>query len=265
VLTAGADIPYGVPLMSSRLRDRAALYRDTGLVAVAGLAVVAYATFTPPVAGREVFAWLEPLAALQGDLPQYYWRFLMSLLLLGIVPFVSALLAGERPRDLGLAVPRRVAPAWVWVVVAAGSVAVAVIGAYGRETSSYYPYSKTLLRIVADRGFGAFALHALLYFTMFYLPWELLFRGILVFPLLRFGAGGSPAVLLFLASVQAVPSGLLHIGHPAVESLGSVFFGIAAGYLAMRSRSILPSLAIHAGIGILQDLILALRFTGFLP
>jgi hypothetical protein len=258
-------IPYGVHLMSSSLRDRVALHRDTALVVVAGLAVVGYAALTPPAAGPEVFAWFPHLVTLEGDLPQYLWRFMMSLLLLGVVPFGAALILGERPRDLGLAVPRKVGPTWAWVLMAVGSVASAAIGAHDPAMARYYPYSKTLLQLIAHRGLGPFWLHALLYVVMYYIPWEIFFRGLLLFPVVRLGGDAAPSVLICLASLQAIPSGLLHIGHPAVESLGSVLFGVGAGYVALRSGSILPGLAVHAGIGVLQDLFLALRHTGVLP
>jgi hypothetical protein len=240
-------------------------YRELVPILVAGVGAVGYASLTPPAAGREVFSWLPDVAALAGDLPDYIWRFLVSFVLLGVIPLAGAILAGERPGELGLRRPGRVAPVWVWILVAVAAVAVAVTGAYAPGTSTYYPYSKTLLERVASGGYGFFALHVVLYLVLYYLPWELLFRGLLVFPVIRLAGAAPRSALICLASVQAIPSALLHVGHPPLESLGAVGFGVAAGYLAVRSGSILPGFAIHAGIGVLQDVVLMLRSIGVLP
>lgn len=240
-------------------------YRDLATLLAAGVGVVAYSYAVSPQVGSEVHAWIGLDAALDGDLPQYVWRFAMSFLLLGLVPFSTALLLGHRPRDLGLRAPRSMGPGWIWPLVAGGSVLVAAIGAYDPSMSAYYPYSKTLLERISSRGFAVFGLHALLYIVLFYVPWELVFRGILVFPVLRAAGTTDAGALLLLASLQAVPSALSHVGHPALESFGSLGFGVAAGYLALRTGSILPGLAVHAGVGVIQDLLLAFRFVGILP
>jgi membrane protease YdiL (CAAX protease family) len=251
--------------MARGVRETARQYRELVCFAIAGVGLVGYASVTPPAAGPEVFAWLKPLATMTGDFPQYAWRFCASFLLLGLLPLAGALAVGEKPRDLGLSWPRSVTTWWVWALVAVVSLGIAVAGAYTPVTAAYYPYSKSLLQRIAERGFGVFGLHAALYLLLYYLPWELLFRGILVFPVLRLAGNAEPSALICLASLQSVPSALLHFGHPPVESLGAVAFGVAAGYMTYRSRSILPALFIHAGVGIVQDLLLALRFVGALP
>jgi membrane protease YdiL (CAAX protease family) len=110
-----------------------------------------------------------------------------------------------------------------------------------------------------------------------------LFRGILVFPLLRLlEAGGSgtsrrqgaageagfrsgSAALLAVACLQALPSTLLHFGHPWSETLAALPFGLAAGWLALATGSILPGLALHAAAGLFLDLFILLRRAGGLP
>jgi len=239
--------------------------REVAIICASAVGILAFVYLTPPIAGAEVYSWLRPIVELDGDLPQYLWRFLVSAVCLGIFPATVAAAAGERASGIGLARPRRVLPVWGWLIVALVSLGVAIGGAYSPGTFGYYPYSRTLVSRIETGGPLVFVLHALLYLLLFYLPWELLFRGILVFPLLRLASAAPAGGLLALASLQAVPSALLHIGHPAVESFGAIAFGVAAGALSLHTGSIFPSLALHAGIGIAQDLLIVLRLLGALP
>jgi hypothetical protein len=240
-------------------------YREAVIAGAAGAGIVGYVYLTPPAAGPQAYQWLPPVAALDGDLPQYVWRYLVSAVFLGFLPASVCAALGERAAGIGLAAPRRVFPWWVWVLAAIGCLIIAAGGAYSPSLSAFYPQSKTLEVRIASGGLGPFALHAALYLLLFYLPWELLFRGILVFPMVRLAPSAPRASLLAIASLQAIPSALVHLGHPAAESFGAVAFGIGAGALALESGSILPGLAIHAGIGIVQDLLIVLRHLGTLP
>jgi membrane protease YdiL (CAAX protease family) len=156
----------------------------------------------------------------------------------------------------------------------------ALAGAYNAPIYGYYPYSRTLTES-RPGGAAGFLLHAVLYVALYYLPWELLFRGILVFPLLRLLEGASAAggqgaageaglrsgsaALLAVACLQALPSTLLHFGHPWSETLAALPFGLAAGWLALATGSILPGLALHAAAGLFLDLFILLRRAGGLP
>ncbi len=235
---------------------------------VAGLVMVGFAYLTPPGFRPSLLRRVPLVGALPGDFPVYLWRFLLSFLLLGVIPLLTALLCGERLRDLGLRLPGRPFAGWLWAPIVALAAVIALTGAYSKTTGSYYPYSRTLLQRIAQHGWAPFGLHALLYLCLYYLPWELFFRGLLLFPFLRLiSAQGEPPfpALLAVACFQTLPSTLLHFGHPVTETLGAVFFGVGTGYLALRTRSILPGLALHAGIGISQDLLIALRYVGVLP
>jgi membrane protease YdiL (CAAX protease family) len=71
--------------------------------------------------------------------------------------------------------------------------------------------------------------------------------------------------LLAVACLQALPSTLLHFGHPWSETLAALPFGLAAGWLALATGSILPGLALHAAAGLFLDLFILLRRAGGLP
>jgi membrane protease YdiL (CAAX protease family) len=70
------------------------------------------------------------------------------------------------------------------------------------------------------------------------LGWEFLFRGFLLFGLLR--VIGPSAVVL-----QAVPFALAHLGKPELETLSTIFGGILFGWVAYRSRSFWYAFLIH--------------------
>jgi len=68
--------------------------------------------------------------------------------------------------------------------------------------------------------------------------WEFLFRGFLLFGLLR--VLGPIAVVL-----QAVPFALAHLGKPEIETLSTIFGGTLFGWIAWRSRSFLYAFLVH--------------------
>jgi len=246
------------------------MHRIRGFVlpAVAGLSLVAYAYLTPPLAGPGLAARLPGIGRLPGDLPVYALRFLVSFLALGVLPFGTALALGERPASLGLVRPGPLTPRWLFPLLLAVVILGALVGAYNGPIFAYYPYSRTLTQSLPG-GAGGFLLHAVFYIFLYYLPWEVLFRGILVFPLVRH-AGAAPgragsAPLLAIACLQALPSTLLHFGHPWSETLAALPFGLALGWLALRTGSLLPGLALHVAAGLFQDLFILLRRAGGLP
>ncbi|HUX50091.1 MAG TPA: CPBP family intramembrane glutamic endopeptidase, partial [Spirochaetia bacterium] len=56
-----------------------------------------------------------------------------------------------------------------------------------------------------------------------------------------------------------------HFGHPFNEMASAVLFGVLAGWLVVRTRSIIPGLLIHAAVGMTLDTALLLRAAGILP
>jgi membrane protease YdiL (CAAX protease family) len=245
-------------------------YREALPAAVAGPALIAYTYLTPPLIDPRLAGRLPWIGRLPGDLPGYALRFASSLLLLGLLPLIFALALGERPGDLGLRRPRRLRPRWAYPLLALAILAGVYLGSYSPALFSYYPYSRTL---ALAWGGGGFALHALLYTGLYYLPWELLFRGILLYPLVRLadrplaedGLGAVAGIPLAIVILQAIISALLHFGHPFSETLIAFPFGLLLGWLALRTGSLWPGLALHALAGIGQDLFNTLRLAGLLP
>jgi membrane protease YdiL (CAAX protease family) len=80
----------------------------------------------------------------------------------------------------------------------------------------------------------------LLYKALYYFAWEFLFRGYMLFGLEK--SIGRSAIF-----VQAIPFVLLHLGKPHLEALFCIPGGFIFGYVAYRTRSVLPCFIIHFG------------------
>ena len=62
--------------------------------------------------------------------------------------------------------------------------------------------------------------------------------------------------------MMTLPYALIHIHKPFPESIGSIFAGIALGYLALKGRSIWPGVALHLFIAWTTD-VLSLHFSNW--
>ncbi len=192
----------------------------------------------------------------------YLQRFVSSAVLFGMLPLGAALISGIPTAELGLARPVRFGSAgWFFLFLCAG-ILIGFLGSLDPLLSTFYPYRPGLDELVRERGIGVLFGHIGLYLLLYYLPWEFLFRGILVVAVtesLRKDNGEWPSGTLLVALLQTAPSTLLHMGHPSAEVFGAVVFGAVAGYLALESRSIYPGLVFHAASGIALDLFIVVR------
>lgn len=106
-----------------------------------------------------------------------------------------------------------------------------------------YPLPRTLLQ-----NQQLLPVYFLGLFFLYYLPWELFFRGFLLFNL-KDRYGTAAAIL-----IQTISSSLVHIGKPAPEIIGSIPFGIIFGIIAIRTKNIWIVVLLHAALGIFTDL-----------
>lgn len=111
-----------------------------------------------------------------------------------------------------------------------------------------YPHA----RIV--RGDWSLFLIYELFFILYFIGWEFIWRGYLLFGLLRH----TGAVLAVL--VQMLPFVIMHFGKPLPETFGAIAAGIALGALSVRTRSFWYAVLIHWGVMLTIDLISTLRF-----
>lgn len=229
------------------------------LVAIS-LCFIGYIYLTPPVSQLNLISRLGFNTGWSGDYEFYIQRFILAFMLFGVIPVTAARFCGYRLSDLGLRKPE-CKNLVLCLISALGLGAVfGVGGSFSAGTSQYYPYDGALVEKVAAGGPWPFLLHLVLYGFLFYLPWEIVFRGALIFPLLdeKIENVIPTGRTLFLASIQVIPSSLLHFGHPIEETIGAVIFGFFAGWLTVKTRSIIPALIIHAATGIFLDMTVVL-------
>lgn len=87
-------------------------------------------------------------------------------------------------------------------------------------------------------------------YGMYMLTWEFFFRGFLTFGLARGFGPWAPVIL------QAVAFGIMHIGKPMPEIIGSFAAGIALGILALKGRSFLHCFVLHWACALTFDLMI---------
>lgn len=216
------------------------------VTAGAGLTLFALAV-TPPGAAplARLLAGADPTPFLV-----YAVRFGAAAVLLGVAPAVAVRAAGGRLREIGVRRAKRIHPAAVAAACAVAA-SVGVLSLRNPQLAAFYPYARPYTLALAASPAGV-AAHALAYLCLYYLPWELTFRGALLFPLLPRRGAGAGGVLL-AATPQALASTLMHVGHPPAELAAAFPFGLALGMLAVRTGSLLPGLLIHAAVGIALD------------
>ncbi|MCB2203514.1 CPBP family intramembrane metalloprotease [bacterium] len=115
------------------------------------------------------------------------------------------------------------------------------------DMQQFYPVDKGAMASSWD--FTQYAVGRVL---LFYVGWEFFFRGFMLFGI-RDAVGDAMAI-----AVTTLPSALWHIGYPTGELYSSIAAGLLFGWLALRTRSVLWPLLLHAGIGIVTDLTITL-------
>ncbi len=239
------------------------------LIVTATVGCVFFMYLTPPTLDAGRIGGLPVIRSMPGDVGVYVFRFAASAVLLGAIPLTVAAILGYRPGSLGLCRQADPLPGRHYWPILGLLVCSSVIAGFLPSTAAYYPYSKTLQAAVLEGEVWWLAPHCAAYLLFFYVPWELLFRGILILPLVRLVApppvrlarvpANQVGVIVALALLQTVPSTLLHVGHPISETLSAVVGGVILAYVVVRTGSILPCIALHALAGFALDITLILR------
>lgn len=163
--------------------------------------------------------------------------------LLGVVPMAMIRgLFGERIRDYGVGLGNPVRTVRTFLIILPFVLAGAWASRHDPAIAAIYP-----LNPAAGDSAWHFAGHAAAYLA-YYFGWEFHFRGL-------YQHGLAPHMGLACAVlVQTLASGLAHFDKPPAELLASVAGGVLLGVLAVRTRSILSGLLLHATLGIAIDL-----------
>lgn len=254
-------------------------YKPAILLSLAALCCALFTGLTPPSFDPAGFA---PLAAngFPAARVDYWWRFGLSSLLLGVLPLAAALAMGYSPASLGLAWAGKTLKSKAFILAMPAALAIGAFGGASPDLASYYPYASDLPELVAEGGAIHLAGHLAAYLVFYYLPWEFFFRGLLIFPFVRAVASirassglsegdavADPAFCMALGLAvfsQTIASTMLHFGHPLTELVSAIPAGLAFGWLAYRTKSILPGLILHALVGFGTDTVIVLTKAGIL-
>ncbi len=188
-------------------------------------------------------------APFSGGIEDPLTMFLSAFVLLGLIPLAIVLWGlHERFRDYGLQLGdwklglRLIAIAFPPICVL-----MLVTAVRDPEFRLFYPMAPHIAGSVS--GFAALEIpHTFLFYT----AWEFFFRGFLLF-------GLRPILGDWMAiCVQVIPSCLWHIGLASGELFAAIPAGLLFGVIALRTRSIVWPIVLHALIGVGLDLMIVL-------
>ena len=175
------------------------------------------------------------------------YAFLSSFVLLGLVSLAIVKLAfGERLASYGVAIGDWRFGLKALTVTAPVIVLLSALAARTPAFLAQYPLYRGTCASAS-----AFLVHATAYLA-YYTGFEIFFRGFVQFGL-RESFGDSYAIL-----VQTALSCLVHIGKPSGEIYGAIVGGLAFGFVAFRSRSLLYVILAHWILGVTLDLFICL-------
>jgi hypothetical protein len=150
---------------------------------------------------------------------------------------------GWRPADLGFRFHGVLRHAPIYAGALAVVLPFVAAVSFERSFQQTYPMCKA-----AGDSLGRLVAWELSYAWQF-VGVEFLFRGLFLFGTARY-VGGWAAV-----GAMVPPYLMLHFQKPAPEALGSVIAGLAMGFLALRSRSIVLGVALHVAVAWSMDLL----------
>jgi membrane protease YdiL (CAAX protease family) len=247
------------------------------IIAVGTLMCVVFTALNPPVFSITNISSVMERISITQQRAEYWWRFMLSMLCLGIIPFVTGKLVGLTAKEMGLSYGASFMKKPLFLVALPLAFVIGAIGGASPELGSYYPYAKDLVEIVKQEGIVHLLGHLFAYFFLYYLPWEFFFRGFMLFPFVLAATQiqssvpkessafqGASMMLACAILFQTIPSTMLHFGHPFSELLSAIPAGMIFGYIAYASRSIVPALLLHAFIGFGTDTYIVLSSLGVL-
>ena len=114
------------------------------------------------------------------------------------------------------------------------------------EIINEYPLAKVKV--------GSMLLIMELFYLLYYVGWEFLFRGMILFGLKKYN-------LIFLLVLSTIPSTLLHYSKPTGEIVLAIVAGFILGYYVYKYKTLWFAILIHWLVGLMTDLIVILRNT----
>ena len=182
---------------------------------------------------------LPAAGALTSETVRTWLYFLLSFALFAVIPAVMVKRGFRRTlAEYGVRMGDwKFGLAAVAILLPVISVAMLLPAAQMEDMRAVYPVDKAAMESVP-----MFLQYAVGRVLLFYIGWEFFFRGFMLFGI-RDAVGDTMAI-----AITTLPSALWHIGYPVGELYSSIAAGLLFGWLAVRTRSILWPLLLHAGI-----------------
>jgi membrane protease YdiL (CAAX protease family) len=172
-----------------------------------------------------------------------YYRRLCAVFLYGAAPgVVIAFMLDGHPEQYGLAPAMHMNPL---VLALMAVLACATLMYFSRRSTLYRRYPEVRLAATSASQFALSSVSYLLYFFAY----EFMFRGFLLFGMVRHAGTWGAAVL------STFFSALVHLRTPVSVILGSMATGLLFAKVALWAGSLWPIFILHSGIGIGMDLL----------
>lgn len=173
-----------------------------------------------------------------------YWS-LNNFLWLFLIPFIVATwVLRLKPAYGGFAPQGFMYGFKIYAVLFAIMLPVLVGVSYIDSFKTYYPFLRPQP--------GGFSWQRLWVWECFYalqfLAVEYFFRGFMVHGLKK-------SLGILSLGVMIIPYGMIHIGKPLPEALGSIIAGYILGYLSYKGGNVLPGVLLHTAIAVCMDLL----------
>ncbi len=195
---------------------------------------------------RAKFAGYFPASTFKPLYPAFFW-YGCSFLVLGVIPLLIGRWGLRRPLrewGVGLGDWKFGLPAMLTCYFA--FLPVLVIISYQPAFQAKYPLFNE-----AERSLAHFLMYEAAY-MVYFIGWEFIFRGFLLF-------GLKPALGLYAIFVQTIPFAIMHFGKPQIETLAAVGAGVLLGYLAVRTRSFWYGWMLHSLVAVTNDILATIQ------
>ncbi len=184
---------------------------------------------------------LKKFPPAMANIAGYLYWFWASIALYGLLPLAAAALTpGLRVGETGVGLGDRRAGLLVTGLALLLFLPVVYLASTQPAFADHYP-----LCPAAKATPRAFLIYELSY-AAYFVAWEYLFRGYLLFSLEK--SMGKMAVF-----AQMMPFVVAHFGKPEAETMGSILAGIFLGLLALRTRTFWYGAIIHIVVAVSMD------------
>ncbi len=142
---------------------------------------------------------------------------------------------------------------YITVVIFLLTIPLLFFGSQNANLINTYPLTKDILV-----SWPIFVGYELLYISIYYIPYEFFFRGILQLGLSKHWKEWQSILYVTVLST------LLHLTKPIIEVLAAAVAGIIFGIVTMKTNSWYYAFLMHITIGVTTDIFCGLRFLGLL-